>query len=53
MQKLGPWAYLGLGSAFCVSPKKGRIMCFDGKHYHASMHPMKSAYRLAITFNFT
>jgi hypothetical protein len=36
-----------------VSPKKGRIVCFDGKHYHASMHPMKAAYRMAITFNFT
>lgn len=35
-----------------VSPKKGKMMCFDGRHYHASMHPMKANKRLAITFNF-
>lgn len=35
-----------------VSPKKGTMMCFDGRHYHASMHPMKAAKRIAITFNF-
>jgi hypothetical protein len=35
-----------------VSPKKGRMMAFDGKHYHASMHPRKAASRVAITFNF-
>ncbi|MBC8131759.1 MAG: hypothetical protein H7X95_02160, partial [Deltaproteobacteria bacterium] len=23
-----------------ISPKKGRMMAFDGRHYHASMHPM-------------
>jgi hypothetical protein len=28
-------------------------MCgFDGKHYHASMHPMKSSSRIAIAFSF-
>lgn len=35
-----------------VSPKKGTMMCFDGRHYHASMHPMKASKRIAITFNF-
>ena len=35
-----------------VSPKKGKMMCFDGRHYHASMHPMQSTKRIAITFNF-
>lgn len=35
-----------------VSPKKGTMMCFDGRHYHASMHPMKANKRIAITFNF-
>jgi len=35
-----------------ISPKKGKMICFDGRHYHASMHPTKSAVRIAITFNF-
>jgi hypothetical protein len=35
-----------------ISPKKGRMIGFDGKHYHASMHPMKSASRIAIAFSF-
>ncbi len=35
-----------------VSPRKGTMMCFDGRHYHASMHPMKANKRIAITFNF-
>jgi hypothetical protein len=35
-----------------ISPKKGRMVCFDGRRYHASMHPMKSASRVVITFNF-
>ena len=25
---------------------------FDGKHYHASMHPMQSSHRIAIAFSF-
>jgi hypothetical protein len=36
-----------------LSPKKGRMIGFDGKYYHASMHPMKSASRIAIAFAFT
>jgi len=35
-----------------VSPKKGRMIGFDGKHYHASMHPAQSAHRIAIAFSF-
>ncbi len=35
-----------------VSPKKGRMAFFDGKHYHASMHPRKHSHRIAITINF-
>jgi hypothetical protein len=35
-----------------ISPKKGKMICFDGRHYHASMHPTKSPVRIAITFNF-
>ena len=25
---------------------------FDGKHYHASMHPKQSSHRIAIAFSF-
>jgi hypothetical protein len=25
---------------------------FDGKHYHASMHPVQSSHRIAIAFTF-
>ena len=35
-----------------VAPRKGRMIGFDGKHYHASMHPKLSAYRIAIAFSF-
>lgn len=35
-----------------IPPKKGKMACFDGKHYHASMHPMQAAKRIAVTFNF-
>jgi hypothetical protein len=35
-----------------VSPRQGRMLGFDGRHYHASMHPMKASKRLTITFNF-
>jgi hypothetical protein len=36
-----------------ISPKKGKMIGFDGKNYHASMHPMKSPGRIAIAFSFT
>jgi hypothetical protein len=35
-----------------VSPAKGKMIAFDGRHYHASNHPMKASKRIAITFNF-
>ena len=35
-----------------ISPKKGRIIGFDGKQYHASMHPTESSHRIAIAFSF-
>ncbi len=35
-----------------VAPVKGTMMAFDGRHYHASMHPNKTSKRIAITFNF-
>jgi hypothetical protein len=35
-----------------ISPKKGRMIGFPGKHYHASMHPMQSSHRIAIAFSF-
>ncbi len=35
-----------------VTPQKGRMAFFEGKHYHASMHPMKSSHRIVVTFNF-
>jgi len=36
-----------------VVPKKGKIVIFNGKHYHASSFPTKTPLRIAITFNFT
>ena len=35
-----------------VSPKKGKMACFDGRHYHASSYPAAAAKRIAVTFNF-
>jgi len=35
-----------------VPPQKGKMMCFDGRHYHASSYPSRTARRIAITFNF-
>lgn len=33
-------------------PSQGKLILFDGKHYHASSYPNRSCIRLAITFNF-
>jgi len=38
--------------AAAISPKKGKMIGFDGKRYHASMHPMKATHRIAIAFSF-
>jgi len=35
-----------------VSPRKGRMVGFDGKQYHASMHPTQASHRIAIAFSF-
>lgn len=35
-----------------VSPEKGKIFIFDGKHYHSSGTPTRSSHRLVATFNF-
>jgi hypothetical protein len=35
-----------------VAPRKGKMICFDGRHYHASSYPTKASKRIAITFNF-
>ncbi len=34
------------------SPGKGKMVLFNGKHFHASSFPTKSPVRIAITFNF-
>ena len=35
-----------------IPPKKGRMVFFDGRHYHASMHPITNPQRIVVTFNF-
>ena len=35
-----------------VTPKKGRMVIFDGSTYHASSNPTKSKYRVTVNFNF-
>jgi hypothetical protein len=35
-----------------ISPRKGRMAGFDGRHYHASMHPMQASHRIVIAFSF-
>ena len=35
-----------------VTPKKGRLVIFDGMTYHASSCPIKSSHRLVINFNY-
>jgi hypothetical protein len=35
-----------------IAPKKGRMVFFDGTHYHASMHPRSHPQRIVVTFNF-
>lgn len=35
-----------------ISPRRGRMIGFDGRHYHASMHPTQSSHRIAIAFSF-
>lgn len=35
-----------------ISPKKGRFVVFNGKHYHAGAHPSEHDKRIVINFNF-
>jgi hypothetical protein len=35
-----------------VTPKRGKMIGFDGKQYHASMHPTRASHRIAIAFAF-
>lgn len=35
-----------------VSPKKGRIVVFNGNRLHAGMHPRNHNYRIVVNFNF-
>jgi hypothetical protein len=35
-----------------ANPAQGKLVVFNGDHYHASSYPNRSAMRLAITFNF-
>lgn len=35
-----------------ISPRKGKMVFFDGRYYHASMHPKAHAQRIVVTFNF-
>lgn len=34
-------------------PSQGKLVVFDGAHYHSSSYPTKQSIRLAITFNFS
>jgi hypothetical protein len=36
-----------------VKPAQGKLVAFNGKHYHSSSYPTQKSLRLAITFNFT
>jgi len=35
-----------------VTPKKGKMIGFEGKQYHASMHPMQASHRIAVAYSF-
>ena len=35
------------------TPAQGKLVLFNGAHYHASSYPTKTPLRIAITFNFT
>jgi hypothetical protein len=36
-----------------ITPEKGKLICFDGKHYHASGCPKVFSQRLVLTMNFS
>ena len=35
-----------------ISPKKNRVVIFDGMSYHAGSHPCKSNTRMLLNINF-
>jgi hypothetical protein len=35
-----------------ISPKKGRVLIFDGRFLHSGMHPREHNHRIIINFNF-
>jgi hypothetical protein len=35
-----------------ITPQRGKMICFDGRHYHASSYPTRASKRIAVTFNF-
>jgi len=36
-----------------ITPKKGRVLLFDGKYYHAAGNPVDSNYRIVVNYDFT
>ena len=34
-----------------IEPKRGRVVVFDGLHYHSSSNPRKNSYRCVINFD--
>jgi hypothetical protein len=51
--KTHPWSSPKLPTEISrFSPSMGKLVVFDGEHYHASSYPNKKPFRLAITFNF-
>jgi hypothetical protein len=44
---------IGQNEMLRITPKKGRMVLFDGSIYHASSNPIESEYRTTINFNFT
>ena len=41
-----------LHEAARISPRQGRMVFFDGRRYHATMHPRRHASRMSVTFTF-
>ena len=36
-----------------ISPKKGRVVIFDGTHLHTGNHPINKSFRIVFNFNLT
>ena len=35
-----------------IAPQKGKMIGFDGRHYHASSYPTRASKRIVVTYNF-